>query len=84
MTGDFFEEPIKTKIAMNLIDHKLDTILIDATGDFSGDLELDGNYTLRVFFEAIQFANPYLKKGGTIIFKTLECERAHSIFVIKK
>ena len=32
------------------MDRKLDTILIDATGDFSGELEIDGNYTLKVFF----------------------------------
>ena len=30
--GKFEDEPIKTKIAMNLLDRQLNTIMIDATG----------------------------------------------------
>lgn len=31
VTGDFNEEPVRTKIALSLIERQLDVILIDAT-----------------------------------------------------
>lgn len=72
MTGNFLEEQIQTKIAMNLIDRQLNTILIDATPKYSGNQDMDSEYTLQVFIEALKFSEHYLKKGGTIVFKTVE------------
>lgn len=37
VTGNFMEEPVRTKIAMNLLERQLNTILIDATGEYTGD-----------------------------------------------
>lgn len=72
MTGNFIEEPVKTKIAMNLQERQLETILIDATPTFSGDQRADASYTMNVFVEVMKFAQFYLKKGGTIVFRTIE------------
>lgn len=56
---------------MNFIERQVNTILIDATPKFSGNQELDGTYTMQIFIKALQFSQNYLKKGGTIVFKTI-------------
>ena len=66
---------------MNLMEKQLDTIMIDATTNFSGNLDIDGNYSMDIFLEALSFANPYLRKGGTVVFKTVECARTNAAFV---
>jgi hypothetical protein len=72
VVGNFLEEPVRTKIAMGLLERPLDSILIDATPEFSGNQEKDAMYTLDVFIAALSFSQYYLKKGGTIVFKTIE------------
>ena len=37
VTGDFLEQPVRTKIALNLLNRQLDIIQIDATKDYTGD-----------------------------------------------
>lgn len=38
---------------MNLLERQLNTIMIDATPEFSGDLERDSQYTMQVFIQAL-------------------------------
>ena len=79
--GDFLEEQVRTKIAMNLMERRLDTILLDATPNYSGNINTDGQYTMEIFANAIQFAAPYLRKGGTFIMRTVDCPAASSNLV---
>lgn len=72
VTGDFSDEPVQTKIAMNLINNQLSTILIDATPEYSGNQQMDASQTMSIFVEALKFSKNYLKKGGNIVFKTIE------------
>jgi 23S rRNA U2552 (ribose-2'-O)-methylase RlmE/FtsJ len=37
VVGNFMEEPVRTKIAMELQSRQLDCILIDATPEYSGN-----------------------------------------------
>ena len=41
MAGNFIDEQVRTKIAMNLVDKQLNTILIDATPQFTGNQNID-------------------------------------------
>lgn len=40
------QEQVRTKIAMHLIERQLNTILIDATPEYSALQDQDGDYTL--------------------------------------
>lgn len=71
VTGNFLDEPTRTKIAMNLVERRLDTILVDATLKFTGNEELDSEKTMSVFIKALEFSEHYLKKGGTIVLRTI-------------
>lgn len=46
INGDFVQEQVRTKIAMHLIERQLNTILIDATPEYSALQDQDGDYTL--------------------------------------
>ena len=61
---------------MNLLERQLNTILIDATGEYKGEVNIDGMHTIKVVFESLKFSQRYLQKGGSIIFRTLETHRS--------
>lgn len=60
---------------MGLVERQLNTILIDATDEYKGEINVDGMYTLKVVFESLKFSQRYLKKGGNMVFRTLETNR---------
>lgn len=67
------QEQIKTNIALALNNSKLNTILIDVSPEYTGDLQEDGSYINKITIEALFFANTFLEKGGTVVCKALKC-----------
>lgn len=61
---------------MNLLERPLDTIIINATPKYTGDYQVDGMNIMKFYRDALYFSEKYLKKGGTIVLKTLECNEA--------
>lgn len=57
---------------MHLLEKQLNTIMIDATPEFTGDLSSDSEHSVRVLVGALEFGQFYLKKGGTVVLRTLE------------
>lgn len=56
---------------MNLLDRQLNTILIDGTDEYKGEVNVDAMYTLNLVYESLKFSHRYLKKGGSIVFRSL-------------
>lgn len=54
--GDFFDEAVKTKIAMNLMKKPLDTIIINATPIYSGNYQVDGMNIMKYYRDALYFS----------------------------
>lgn len=72
--GDFLEEQVRTNIGLQLGDHKINTILVDASPQYTGKLENDGAELNQVVFQAMYFSNIFLEKGGNFVCKVLNCE----------
>ncbi len=51
-----------------------DLILSDMAPEFSGNSSLDRGRTHKLNLETIKFAKKYLKKGGSLVFKSFEGE----------
>jgi 23S rRNA U2552 (ribose-2'-O)-methylase RlmE/FtsJ len=58
---------------MNLLERQLNTILIDATGEYTGSPELDGRHTMDVVRKSLEFSMKYLKKGGNLVYRVADC-----------
>jgi len=58
--GSFLEEPVRTNIAMKIMDKKLDAILVDASPTYTGNIQEDGAKLNQIIFEAMYFGNIFL------------------------
>jgi 23S rRNA U2552 (ribose-2'-O)-methylase RlmE/FtsJ len=58
--GDFIEEQVKTNIALSLKSRKFNTILIDVSPEFTGDLNDDGKYINDIIADTFIFAQTFL------------------------
>ena len=49
--------------------------MIDATGEFMGEKNIDAKHTLNVVHDSLSFSGKYLKKGGTLLFRSLDTSK---------
>lgn len=70
------EEQIRTQLALPLGDRQYDTILSDASPEFTEDRQEDGDKIVKLAYEIFVFSNLFLKKGGNIVLKVLHSDAA--------
>lgn len=72
--GDFHEEQVRAQIGAGLGGRKFNSILVDVSPEYTGDLQADGLAINQVIFQALYFSNMFLEKGGNFVCKVLNCE----------
>jgi len=81
VSGNFLEEPVRTKIALTLNERKFDTVLTDVSPEFTGEIETDAQRIGEVVNEVFYFSSLFLKKGGNLVCKVLNSSSAKVIEV---
>jgi 23S rRNA U2552 (ribose-2'-O)-methylase RlmE/FtsJ len=65
---------VRAQIGTGLGARKFNSILVDVSPEYTGDLQADGLAINQVIFQALYFSNMFLEKGGNFVCKVLNCE----------
>lgn len=62
---------MKTKIALELENHSLDTIFVDVSPEYTGNINGDSRQIVGMISSAMEISENFLKPGGTFVCKML-------------